>query len=54
MVRYQLPVARSRFSVQLNAYNLADETLYGGTLGDRFSVNVGMPRTFIGSIHYAM
>lgn len=39
MVRYQLPVYR--FSVQLNAYNLADETLYGGTLGDRFSVNVG-------------
>jgi len=54
MVRYQLPVAKSRFSVQLNAYNLADETLYGGTLGDRFSINVGMPRTFVGSIHYAM
>jgi iron complex outermembrane receptor protein len=54
MIRYRLPVAKSRLSVQLNAYNLADETLYGGTLGDRFSVNVGMPRTFIGSIHYAM
>lgn len=54
MVRYQLPVAKSRLSMQLNAYNLADETLYGGTLGDRFSINVGMPRTFIGSIHYAM
>lgn len=54
MVRYRLPVAKSRLSLQLNAYNLADETLYGGTLGDRFSINVGMPRTFIGSIHYAM
>ncbi|MCC8996221.1 MAG: TonB-dependent receptor [Nitrosomonas sp.] len=54
MVRYQLPVAKSRFSVQFNAYNLADQTLYGGTIGDRFSVNVGMPRTFVGSIHYAM
>jgi iron complex outermembrane receptor protein len=54
MLRYRLPVAKSRLSLQLNAYNLADETLYGGTLGDRFSINMGMRRTFVGSIHYAM
>lgn len=54
MVRYRPPVMNSRLSLQLNAYNLADDTLYGGTLGDRFSINVGMPRMFIGSIHYAM
>lgn len=54
MVRYRPPVLKSRLSLQLNAYNLADSTLYGGTLGDRFSVNVGMPRTFVGSIRYEM
>jgi iron complex outermembrane receptor protein len=53
MIRYRPPVLQSRLSFQLNAYNLADETLYGGTLGDRFSLNVGIPRMFIGSIHYA-
>lgn len=54
MVRYQPPILDSRLSFQLNAYNLANETLYGGTLGDRFSINVGMPRMFIGSIHWAL
>jgi len=54
MIRYQPPILDSRLSVQLNAYNLANETLYGGTLGDRFSINVGMPRMFIGSIHWAL
>ena len=54
MVRYRPPMMKSRLSLQLNVYNLADNTLYGGTLGDRFSVNVGTPRTFVGSIHYAM
>ncbi|MBX3641331.1 MAG: hypothetical protein KF888_12695 [Nitrosomonas sp.] len=44
----------SRLSLQLDAYNLADDTLYGDTLGDRFSMNAGIPRMFIGSIHYAM
>ncbi|MDF0678754.1 MAG: TonB-dependent receptor, partial [Nitrosomonas sp.] len=54
MVRYRPPVLKSRLSLQLNAYNLANETLYGGTLGNRFSVNVGVPRTFVGSIRYEM
>lgn len=54
MIRYQPPIFDSRLSFQLNAYNLANETLYGGTLGDRFSINVGMPRMFIGSIHWAL
>ncbi len=54
MVRYQPPTLDSRLSFQLNAYNLANETLYGGTLGDRFSINVGIPRMFIGSIHWVL
>ncbi|HRN82827.1 TonB-dependent siderophore receptor [Nitrosomonas europaea] len=54
MVRYRPPAMHSRLSLQLNIYNLADSTLYGGTLGDRFSVNVDAPRTFIGSIRYEM
>ncbi len=54
MVRYRLLVMNSRFGLQLNAYNLADSTLYGGTAGNRFNINVGTPRMFVGSIHYAM
>ena len=54
MVRLPPAGYEFRLSLQLNAYNLADDTLYGETLGDRFSINVGMPRMFIGSIHYAM
>lgn len=54
MVRYRPKLMNSRLSLQLNAYNLANSTLYGGTLGDRFSLNVGAPRTFVGSIRYAM
>ena len=54
MVRYRPPILNSRLSFQLNAYNLADSTLFGGTLGDRNNINVGIPRMFIGSIHYAM
>ncbi|MEZ4720309.1 MAG: TonB-dependent receptor [Flavobacteriales bacterium] len=54
MVRYQPKLMKSRLSLQLNAYNLADDNLFGGTLDDRNSVNVGIPRMFIGSIHYAM
>jgi iron complex outermembrane receptor protein len=54
MVRYQPPILNSRLSFQLNAYNLANETLYGGTLGDRFSINVGIPRMFVGSIHWVL
>ena len=54
MVRYRPPAMHSRLSLQLNIYNLADSTLYGGTLGDRFSVNVDAPRTFVGSIRYEM
>ncbi len=54
MVRYQPKLMNSRLSLQLNAYNLANSTLYGGTLGDRFSLNVGAPRTFVGSIRYSM
>lgn len=53
MVRYRPPM-HPRLSLQLNANNLADETLYEATGNNRFNIGVGMPRTFIGSIHYAM
>lgn len=54
MVRYRPSILNSRLSLQFNAYNLADSTLFGGTMGNRNSINVGLPRMFIGSIHYAM
>lgn len=54
MVRYQPKFMNSRLSLQLNAYNLANSTLYGGTAGNRNNINVGPPRMFIGSIRYTM
>jgi len=54
MVRYRTKLMNSRLALQFNAYNLANDNLFGGTLGDRNSINVGLPRTFIGSINYAM
>ncbi|WP_197685425.1 TonB-dependent siderophore receptor [Nitrospira japonica] len=54
MVRYRPSILESRLSFQLNAYNLANDYLYGGTLNDRFSLNVDIPRMFIGSIQYAL
>ncbi len=54
MVRYRPKLMKSRVTLQLNAYNLTNDNLFGGTLGDRNSITVGMPRTFVGSINYAM
>lgn len=50
LVKYQLPVASSRLSLQFNVENLLDHRYYVATLADRFSVIPGAPRTFIGSV----
>lgn len=55
MIRYRPLTLHSRLSLQLNVYNLTNETLYEGTVGgNRFQVGVGAPRTFVGSIRYEM
>lgn len=53
LLKYQVPVSTARMNLQLNVNNLFDETYYAGTLGDRFSINVAAPRTFIGSVNIA-
>ncbi|HNP60018.1 MAG TPA: TonB-dependent siderophore receptor [Nitrospirales bacterium] len=53
LMKYQIPITMARMTLQLNVNNLLDQKYYGGTLGDRFSINVGAPRTFIGSIRIA-
>lgn len=50
MVKYQLPIAKAKTTLQFNIENLLDRQYYTATLGDRFSVNVGLPRTFMGSV----
>ncbi len=50
LVKYQLPVAKAKTTLQFNIENLLDHEYYTATLNDRFSVNVGQPRTFMGSI----
>lgn len=54
MVRYRPKILKSRFSLQLNAYNLANSNLFVGTAGDRNTITLDTPRAFIGSIRYTM
>lgn len=51
LVKYQLPVAKAKTTLQLNVENLLDHRYYAATAG--FSpafVNPGAPRTFMGSV----
>lgn len=50
MLKYRLPIAKAKTTLQFNVENLLDRDYYSATLGDRFSVNVGQPRTFMGSV----
>lgn len=50
LVKYSLPVAKTKTTFQFNIENLLDHEYYTATMNDRFSVNVGQPRTFMGSI----
>ncbi|GJL56682.1 MAG: ferrichrome-iron receptor [Nitrospirales bacterium] len=50
LARYQFPFYATRMSVQLNVFNLLDKTYYESTIGDRFTITPGAPRTFLGSI----
>lgn len=50
LVKYQLPIAKAKTTLQFNIENLLDHQYYTATLNDRFSVNVGQPRTFMGSV----
>lgn len=49
LVKYQLPVASSKLSLQFNVENLLDHRYYVAASG-RASVNPGASRTFIGSV----
>ncbi len=49
LVKYQLPLASSKLSLQFNVENLLDHRYYVAA-GGRTSVNPGASRTFIGSI----
>ncbi|MBK8816159.1 MAG: TonB-dependent receptor [Methylococcaceae bacterium] len=50
LVKYQLPIPKAKTTLQFNIDNLLDHQYYTATLGDRFTVNVGQPRTFMGSV----
>ncbi len=50
LVKYQLPVASSKLSLQFNVENLPDHRYYVATLADRFNVIPGASRTFIGLV----
>jgi len=50
LVKYQLPIPKAKTTLQFNIDNLLDHQYYTATLGDRFTVNVGQPRRFMGSV----
>lgn len=50
LARYQFPFYETRMSVQFNVFNLLDKGYYESTIGDRFTISPGAPRTFLGSI----
>jgi iron complex outermembrane receptor protein len=53
LVKYQLPVNKTKTTLQLNVQNLLDHQYYTSTVGWSNSfVNPGMPRTFMGSIKF--
>ena len=50
LVKYRLPIAKAKTTLQFNVENLLDQQYYTATQGDRVSINVGQPRTFMGSV----
>ena len=51
LLKYQLPIAKARTTLQFNVENLLDQKYYASTVGWSNSfVNPGAPRTFIGSV----
>lgn len=51
LVKYQLPVAKTRTTLQLNIENLLDHRYYLGSSGFGTTfINPGQPRTFMGSV----
>jgi iron complex outermembrane recepter protein len=50
LVKYQLPIPKAKTTLQFNIDNILDHQYYTATLGDRFTVNIGQPRTFMGSV----
>ena len=47
---YEWKVGLSKVSLQLNIDNLLDKSFFESTLGTRFLVSPGAPRTFLGSV----
>lgn len=51
LVKYQLPVAKAKTTLQFNVENLLDHRYYASTVGwSPAFVNPGAPRTFMGSV----
>lgn len=51
LVKYQLPIAKAKTTLQFNVENLLDHKYYASTVGwSPAFVNPGAPRTFMGSI----
>ncbi|MCX7092204.1 MAG: TonB-dependent receptor [Methylobacter sp.] len=51
LVKYQLPIAKAKTTLQFNVENLLDHRYYASTVGwSPAFVNPGQPRTFMGSV----
>jgi len=50
LVKYQLPVAKARTTLQFNVENLLDHRYYAATGNSNTFINPGSPRTFMGSV----
>ncbi|MGZ4956212.1 MAG: TonB-dependent siderophore receptor [Methylobacter sp.] len=50
LVKYQLPVAKARTTLQFNVENLLDHRYYASTGNSNTFINPGSPRTFMGSV----
>jgi iron complex outermembrane receptor protein len=51
LVKYRLPIAKAKTTLQFNVENLLDHRYYASTVGwSNAFVNLGQPRTFLGSV----
>ncbi|MCQ8130488.1 TonB-dependent receptor [Methylomonas sp. WSC-6] len=50
LVKYQLPFAKARTTLQFNVENLLDRQYYAATSNSNTFITPGVPRTFIGSV----
>jgi iron complex outermembrane receptor protein len=50
LVKYQLPIAKAKTTLQFNVENLLDHQYYAATSNSNTFITPGAPRTFIGSV----